>query len=386
LSGVRVFWHPRRFFLRKDLMNLFTAFFLAACALASLPAQAQPREIVPQGNDAILEKLGPRLSAPKAPNALIPAVRQAIELSRQTADPRYLGQAQALIGALWSSSQAGYELLTLQATIEQSRHEFAQAKLTLQLALKQPTPSNAQAWLTLATIERVQGNYAAAEAACKSIITPAAQLYAKACLLETQSLRGKSDAARQGFAALLREQPLAAQQAWLQSLMAENEERAGDMPAAMKLYAVSLSLDNDGYTAVAYADALLRGQQAALAISALQNQPASDSVLIRRATAYRQLGDPQFQRVADELSSRFAAAGQRGESAGHAREKALYELHVKGNAQSALSFAQSNLKLQQEPVDWLIAIQSAAQLGQSAEKTKLLQAAAKTGLKDARLK
>jgi hypothetical protein len=355
-------------------------------ALASASALAQPRDLPAPKDDALIEKLGPRLSAPKASAELIPAVRQAIELARQTADPRYLGQAQALIGAQWSNSQASYELLTLQATIEQSRHEFAQAKLTLKTALTKPAASQAQAWLTLATIERVQANYATAETACKSITTPAAQLYASACLLETQSLQGQWDTARQGFAALLREQRLPGQQAWLQSLMAENEDRAGNPDAALKHFAVSLSLENDGYTALAYADALLRKPSAALAIAALQNQPASDAVLIRRAAAYRLLGDSQHQRIADELSARFAAASQRGESAGHAREQALYELLVKGNAQTALNFAQSNLKLQREPIDWLIALQSAQQLGQSAEKAKLLQAAAKTGLKDARLK
>ncbi len=359
---------------------------LAFSLCISLSSHAQVKELRPASVDTIIEKLGPRLAKPAAAADLVPAVRQAIQFARQTADPRYLGQAQALIGPLWSHPQASYDIATLQATIEQSRHEFAQAKLTLQIALKQPAPSHAQAWLTLATIERVQGNYAAAEAACKSITTPAALLYAQACLLETQSLQGQWDAARQGFAALQREQRLPGQQAWLQSLMAENEERAGDTAAALKLYAVSLSQENDGYTALAYADALLRNQQAAQAISALQNQPASDSVLIRRAAAFKQLGDPQHQRLADELASRFAASAQRGESAGHAREQALYELLVKNNAQAALNFAQSNLKLQREPLDWLIALQSATQLGKADERAKLLQAAAKTGLKDARLK
>jgi hypothetical protein len=366
------------------MKNILASILLSA--LASASAFAQPRDLPTPKVDAIIEKLGPRLSAPKSPAELIPAVRQAIDLARQSADPRYLGQAQALIGAQWSNPQAGYELLTLQATIEQSRHEFAQARKTLQSALTQPAASHAQAWLTLATIERVQANYKAAEAACKSITTAAAQMYAQACLLETQSLQGQWDEARQGFNALLRSQRLPGQQAWLLSLLAENEERAGDAAAASKQYALSLSLENDGYTALAYADTLLRQNQAARALSALQNQPSSDSVLIRRAMAYKQLGDAQQPRLAEELNARFAAAAQRGETAGHAREQAMHALYVQGNAQAALAFAQSNLKLQREPLDWLIALQSAQQLGQSAEKAKLLQAAAKTGLKDARLK
>lgn len=360
--------------------------YLCLASLATT-ALAQPKDLRITNDDAVVEKLGPRLSKSSAPADLVPAVRQAITLARQTADPRYLGQAQALIGAQWSNPVASYEVATLQATIEQSRHEFAQAKLTLQAALAKPTASHAQAWLTLATIERVQGNYKQSEIACNSINTPAAQIYAKACLLETQSLQGQWDASRKGFNALLREQALPSQQAWLLSLLAENEERAGNAPAALKNYALSLTLDNDGYTALAYADALLRQNQAALAIAALQNQPNSDSVLIRRAHAYKMLGDPQHQGIAQELDNRFAAAAQReANNAGHAREQALHALHVKDQPKAALAYAQTNLQLQREGIDWLIAIQSAAKLGNSAEKAKLQQAALTSGLKDERLK
>ncbi len=348
---------------------------------------AQVKELRITNDDAVIEKLGARVKKPATPADLAAAVRQAIHLARQTADPRYLGQAQALIGTMWSSPAASYEIATLQATIEQSRHEFAQARLTLQSALAKPTTSNAQAWLTLATIERVQGNYAAAAKACQSITDLQAQAYAQACQLETQSLLGQWDVAREGFSALMRALRLPDQQAWLLSLLAENEERAGNADAALKHYALSLSLDNDGYTALAYADALLRQNQALLTLNALQNQPSSDAVLIRKAQAYKMRGDAKFAGIADELNSRFAAAALReSNTLGHAREQALHALYVQGNAKVALAFAQKNLTLQKEPMDWLIAVQSAIQSGQTGEKAKLLAAAAQTGLKDTRLK
>jgi tetratricopeptide (TPR) repeat protein len=378
--------HPCRFLLRIESMKRVFIGILAT-SLGCITT-AQVKELRITSDDAVIEKLGARAPKPATPADLVPAVRQAIALARQTADPRYLGQAQALIGALWSSPQASYEVATLQATIEQSRHQFAQARKTLQSALTKPTASHAQAWLTLATIERVQGNYDESTKACKSITTAEAQLYAQACLLETQSMQGQWQPAREGFTNLLRGQRLPSQQAWLLSLLAENEERAGSPAAALKHYALSLTLDNDGYTALAYADALLRQNQAALAITALQSQPASDAVLIRRVQAYKMLGDAQHQRLAIELDARFAAAALRdgNSNAGHARELALHALYVQGNAKAALDFAQTNLKLQRESIDWLIALQSAEKLGASAEKAKLLQAAAKTGLKDERLK
>ena len=377
--------HPCRFFLRIERMK--NSFAVFALAVWSITATAQVKELRITDNNAIIEKLGVRAPKLSSPADLVPAVRQLIALARQTADPRYLGQAQAMIGVLWSSSSASYEVATLQATIEQSRHEFSQAKLSLQSALAKPTASHAQAWLTLATIERVQGNYAAAAQACKSITDPQAQAYAQACQLETQSLLGQWAAAREGFTALLRTQRLPGQQAWLLSLLAENEERAGHAEVALKHYALSLSLDNDGYTALAYADALLRQNQTLRALKALQNQPSSDAVLLRRAQAYKMLGDAKFAGNANELNARFAAAVQReNNSLGHAREQALHALYVQGDAKAALAFAQKNLTLQKEPMDWLIAVQSAMQSGQAGEKAKLLAAASQTGLKDARLK
>ena len=367
-------------------MNVLHYFGLMTLCVG-LQCHAQTKPITPTSDDVIVEKLGARVARPQAGGDVVPAVREAILLARRTADPRYLGQAQAMIGALWNNPQASYDIATLQATIEQSRHEFAAASKTLRTALTKPAPSYAQAQLTLATIERVQGNYAKALEACQSINAAAAQLYAEACRLETISLQGQWDAARQGFSELLRTQRLPIQQAWLQSLMAENEERAGQSEQALKLYALSLAGDADGYTALAYADALLRNAKPALAIAALQSQPSSDSVLIRRATAYKLLGDAQWQTLAEEIRQRFAATAQRGGSqAGHAREQAQFELLVLGDAKAALVSAQANLQLQREPLDWWLAMQSANQSGGSSESSKLLAAVAKQGLKDMRLK
>ncbi|NJS35183.1 MAG: hypothetical protein HC765_00110 [Brachymonas sp.] len=377
--------HPQRFFMRKSSMHIKIIGWAMAISMSGF-ALAQVKSIQAVPDSTVLEKLGPRLRPPVASADLIPAIRQAISLARQQADPRYLGQAQALIGQRWGQPDAGYDLLTLQATIEQSRHEFAQARKTLQLALKSLAPSYAQALLTLATIERVQGHYAAATQACQSIQEASAQLYANACLLETQSLQGQSDTARSGYQQLLNSVSAPVQQAWLYSLMAENEQRAGQSAAALRLFARSLALDNDGYTALAYADELLTAQQAGAVLALLANQPDSDAVLIRRAQALAQLSDARLPALQDTLNSRLASSTQRQDNAGHAREQAMYALYVQGDPHAALVLAKTNLELQREPVDWLIAVQSAERAGKPREKAQILQAAAKTGLKDVRLK
>ena len=374
--------HLRHFYLRREFMKKI---FVSLALMAACSLHAQIQLLTPSSADTVIEKLGPRLVKTPVSGDVIPAVRQAISLARQSSDPRYLGQAQALIGSQWNSPQAPHDLLTLQATIEQSRHEFEQASKTLRLALQRPAPSKAQAWLTLATIERVQGRYAASMKACNSITEPPAQLYARACALETLSMQGQWASAREGLAQLLSEQRLPVQQAWLQSLQAENELRAGDRAAALKYFSISLSLADDGYTALAYADTLLDEGQAQAVLRVLEAQPSSDSVLIRRARAYKLLNNPQAEVLVRELSSRFATLLQRGGMLGHAREQALFEGYVVGDSSAALAAAKENLKLQRESIDWLIAIRSAQAAGQSGEKTRLLRELAETGLKDARL-
>src|SRR6188472_1223348 len=52
------------------------------------------------------------------------ASRQAIELARREADPRYWGRAQAALQAFWSEPEPPEEVLVLRATIRQALHDF----------------------------------------------------------------------------------------------------------------------------------------------------------------------------------------------------------------------------------------------------------------------
>jgi predicted Zn-dependent protease len=319
------------------------------------------------------------------PQAAALAARQAITLARETADTRYLGRAQASLARWWNKSDAPVELAVLQATVHQSRHEFAAARTILTQAL-QREPGHAQGWLTLATLERVAGNYPSAMTACAQVTRAGAQLYGAACQLETASLQGQHDEARRALAALQRQTLDASTQAWLGSLLAESEERAGRDGAALTVYQASLALAPDGYTALAAADLLLRTGQASAALKLLADQPASDAVLLRRAYALKLQNDRQWQALSNELQARFAALDQRGDDpATHARERALAYLWLDADAAKAWAAAKLNLTLQKEPLDWWLALQSAQRAGQTAELARLRSAVAATGLRDARL-
>ena len=356
--------------------------FWAGTAMAAFPQDLTP------GLDAeVVERLPERVSAaPATPQAAATTAQRWITLSRETADPRYLGRAQAALARWWGQADAPADLLVLQATVEQGRHEFSAARATLERAL-QTNPAQVQGWLTLATLERVAARYEAAEAACRNVARHGAALYATACLLETRSLQGQHDAARNGFTAL-RQQVAgdAAQRAWIGSLLAESEERAGRDDAADAAYRRSLADAPDGYTALAYADQLLRRNRASAALEVLRHQPDSDAVLLRRAQALRLMGDAAWQPLVRDLEARFAAIAARGEGLdAHARERALLALWLQGQPAAAWKAARTNLSLQKEPLDWWLALQTSEQSGDAAAHQAVRQALQQAGLQDLRL-
>lgn len=374
----------------------------------SAHALAAAKDLQPASDSQVIETLAPRstsaasaatTAAAKDPQAAASqaaeVARQWINQSRQSGDPRYLGRAQGVLAPWWDKADAPPELAILQATVQQSRHEFDAARNTLAAALARD-PSQSQGWLTLATLERLAGRYAAASAACERIVQPPAvltralqpqtALYRQACLLETRSLQGQQDQARDAWLLAIGQSKDAALQSWLLSLLAESEERAGRTDAAIGYYKDSLARAPDGYTALALADALLRTGKPAAALAVLAQQNATDAVLLRRAYAYKRLGDARWQALLADLQERFAQLNARGDNpALHAREAAQAALWLEGNPAKALQAAELNLTLQKEPLDWALALQSAAAAKQSAKLAALRQQLAATGLKDVRL-
>ncbi len=362
-------------------------------ALVASTAHAAGRDITPQDDAEIVETLPTRIAPRKAgaasepgkPSTAAQVAKDWINLARREADPRYLGRAQSVLAPWWDSPDAPADIAVLQATVQQSRHEFDAARRTLQGALKR-SPANPQGWLTMATLERLQGRYAVALQACEAVQRAGAAFYAAACALETRSLQGHSDEATQGFASLLAQSKAPSVRAWLLSLQAEHQERAGQDAWALQSYQSSLKLEADGYTALALADLLLRKSKAADALRVLANQPLSDAVLLRRAYALKQLGMSDWKPLHSDLQARFAASAARGDDpALHARELALAALWLAEDLATAAVYAQTNWQLQKEPLDWFIALKTAHASTTPNYLATLKIALAQAGLKDARL-
>ncbi len=367
------------------------ALVLAATQLSALAITA----VHPLRDDEVLEVLPevtrsrPSRAAP-SPTVSDPATaalqaRKDISIARQTGDTRYWGRAQAVLTPWWDRPDAPADLSILQATVQQGRHEFDASRKILTAALAR-SPGNAQGWLNLAALERLSARYAQALVACEAVARAGQALYAVACRLETQSLQGQLQSPAQGLQALIAQTADISQRSWLLSLLAESQERAGRDTAAADAYAQSLALDPDLYTSIAYSDLLLRTGKTSAALQVLATLPETDAVLLRRAAAWRRLGDARWTGARAMLNERAAALERRGDDpALHGRELALAALWLDDDAPHALTLARRNLLLQREPLDWWVALQSARQAKDVSALAEIERAIQAAGLRDVRL-
>ncbi|HEY3047983.1 MAG TPA: hypothetical protein VGJ72_11045 [Polaromonas sp.] len=375
-------------------MPNFSRWIVSALAAAQLSALAVT-ELQPSRDDEVLEVL-PAVTrsrparATSAPLVVSPAAaalraRQDITVARQTGDTRYWGRAQAVLAPWWDRPDAPVELAVLQATVQQGRHEFDASRKVLTAALAR-APGHAQGWLNLAALERLSARYTEALGACEAVARAGQGLYAAACRLETQSLQGQHESAAQGLQALIAQTTDTSQRSWLLSLLAESQERSGQGRAAADSYARSLAQAPDLYTAIAYSDLLLRSGKTSQALQALVALPETDAVLLRRAAAWRRLGEPRWTAERAVLKERAAELQRRGDDpALHGRELALTALWLDDDAPRALALARRNLLLQREPIDWWVALESARQARDAAASAEIASAIREAGLHDMRL-
>lgn len=366
------------------LLLVLCASALPGLALAATPVRPADAAEVVERLPAVT-RVRPADNAVANPSAAAQLARAAIATARQTGDARYWGRAQAALAPWWDRPDAPVPLAILQATVLQGRHAFDDARQVLQAALRRD-PNHAQGWLDLATLERLGGHYARALQACEAVASAGAPRYAQACQWETLSLQGQHVVARAGLQRLVAQADDAGERAWLASLLAELEERAGQDAAALAAYRRSLQDAPDLYTRIALADLLLRTGQPDEAIAELRSQPDTDAVLLRRALALRQQGDAGWTVLRDTLRARAAELQRRGDDAGaHARELALAALWLHDDAPAALALARRNLALQREPIDWWLALHSARRAGDAAALRALQQELQACGLVDQRL-
>ena len=313
--------------------------------------------------------------------------RRNLEIGHAEADPRYYGYAQAALAPWWDRNPPPPEVLLLRAMLRQNRHDFDGALADLRQVL-QANPRHAQAWLTQAVIQQVQGEPAAALRSCLALRRLTGSLLFNACWGGAASRGGQAEAAYRGLSQALAGSPDAdpVERQWALTVLAEIAEQRGDAPAAETHFRDALALGRrDVYLLGAYADFLLDRNRPAEARELLKDEQRADGLLLRLALAERRLDDPAWQRHADLLEARFAAARQRGDST-HVASEARLRLELRQQPQEALELAQRNwAQGQREPQDARLLLEAALAAGQPQAAREVLDWLTRIRLEDERL-
>lgn len=345
----------------------------------SQPSLTSGEPFLPQQDAQILERLSFNAADPAAreiralrasllrdPQNLDVAVQLAtklIEQARSEGDPRFLGQAQAILTPWWNQPAPPPSALLLRATIRQNSHEFDLALADLEAVLSMQ-PTNTQAWLTKASILQVQGRYDDARRSCQPLSRLAGRHVALTCLGDIAGLTGRATESRELLTANLTRQGIPARERlWPLTILAEMAARTGDVKTAEKYFSDARSLGvKDQYLLGAYADFLLDQGRAPEVVSLLQRETRADGLLLRLTLAEQALHLPTLQNHTAELAARFAASRERGTSV-HVREEARFTLALLHDPQAALALAQTNWNIQKEPWDARLLLESALAVG-----------------------
>lgn len=315
--------------------------------------------------------------------AALALARAYVSFGQQVGDAHYAGYAEAVIAPWIAAARPPVDALVIQATILQYRHQFREARALLRAAIKGDS-RNAQAWLTLATLDMVQGEYKSAAIECARVAGAAGFGLGIACSASLRSFLGQ---AQQSIALLEQlEQSSAGEsapfKAWIEGLLAESAERLGRWTDAEVHYRQALVwAPRDNFLRVAYADLLLDRQRPREVLALLADDLQSDTAFLRIALAEHALGSRAAARDAWLMSARFEALTQRG-SEFYGREQVRFALDIQRDPRTALALAERNWQAQRAPWDARVLLEAAEAARDPGAASEVLKFVADTHLED----
>ena len=348
------------------------AFIAPDRAIAAAPAvvPSDPRQViatVPPRDSAEVAARRALAAAPERVELAVELARDDIERYRQLSDPRYLGRAQATLARWWKLAEPPPDVLLLRATIEQSVHQFREARGDLDRLIRL-RPDDAQAQLTRAVVATITADYAAARDSCRAIAALAAPLVVATCEAPLDAIAG--DAGVRG---------------WALTQLAELAWMRGNTDAAAAHLAGALALDaDDAYARNLLADVLLATGHPGDASRLLAGRDQIDSHLVRRAIAEHELHGADAERLIAAMRDRIAAAAERGDRI-HLREEARFALAVELDAARAVRLARDNWSVQKELADARLLAETAVAARDREAAAPVIAWARATGVHDAML-
>jgi tetratricopeptide (TPR) repeat protein len=371
----------------------FFALHAAVLLIAAGTADALAGPYVPTNDNAVLAEIsaGTRyadVSARRLARArvdvAIPLAQFYIQQSRLSGDLRFLGYAEAVLAPWVKQTPPRPNVLVLQATLQQSRHEFSASLDTLDHALA-VRPEDAQALLIRATVLRVLGRYPEASTACEQFSRLVEPRLAALCLESLRGLNGHLESAYASLTQVSTQGWLNSEKSWLYSELGEMAVRLGRDEEAERWFQQDLCLSpTDFYVRAAYADLMLQQDRPGETLALLAGQESLEPLLLRIAIAQKRLRDPALAQSSARLSAAFAAELQRGEAV-HRREQARFLLEVLDQPELSLAAALENWRVQHEPDDVLVLMRAASAAGNPGAATPAINFVRSEALSDVRI-
>lgn len=346
------------------------------------------QKVPPAGDPAMraLAELRRRAAAdPRDIRAADALARGYLDYGRRVGDARYAGYAEATIAPWLAPGDAPPALLLTQASILQYRHDFARARILLGRAVVLD-PGLGQAWLTLASLDLVQGRPVDADRHCRRIGRQGSgALVAAVCGASVRTASGDAAGALVTLQKLDADDAPASQRAWIAGLIADAAEREGRWDVAEAAYRRGLAaVPGDNFLLVGYADLLLDRARPRDVVLLLSDAGDSDTCYLRLAIAHAVLRSPDAARYRWTMAARLAAYAQRGDATA-GREEARFHLELGGDADAALEAARRNFEWQREASDVRLLLAAALAAGRPAAAAPALEFIAQTRLADPRL-
>lgn len=355
----------------RMLRGWLSALRLTAVLMAGGTSVALAGPYVPADDNAVLAEVSAgtrfadvsarRLAAARI-DVAIPLAQFYIQQSRLSGDLRFLGYAEAVLAPWLKEASPKPDVLVLQATLQQSRHQFSTSLATLDHALAL-RPKDPQALLIRATVLRVLGRYSEAGAACEQFSQLVEPRLAAVCIQSLRGLSGHLESAYSSLSQVSTQGWLNSEKSWLYSELGEMAVRLGRDGEAERWFQQDLRLvPTDFYVRAAYADLMLQQGRAGETLALLAGQESLEPLLLRIAIAQKQQRDPALERSCARLNAAFAAELQRGEAV-HRREQARFLLEVLDRPDLSLAAALENWSVQHEPDDVLVLMRAARATG-----------------------
>lgn len=309
--------------------------------------------------------------------------RAYVSFGREIGDAHYSGYATAVIAPWMKLKEPPPPVLVTQAVILQFLHKFDPARKLLQAAIKR-APNNAQAWLTLSSVDMIQGRYDEANIDCVRSAQSGGQLLGIMCSGALRSFTGHAEQAQKMLMLISATAPKIPKpvESYIQGLLAETAGRLGQWEQAEMHFKKALSFTpHDNFTLVNYADLLLYLHRPKEVLRLLNDDQQSDTAFLRIALAHQQLKSPDLARYTWIMAARFEALTLRGSHL-FGREHSRFALHLLHDPQLALQLAERNWKVQRAPWDQRVFLEAALAANKPAAARPVLAQLDQTHLQD----